>query len=424
MSINEVERWARVEDWNPVSSKLVLSYLRWKGYPIAKHRKTKNPTSNNEALEKLLRKYPNDPVIPIVLASRDLQKADGYLSDTYVGLDGKFHPEFTQHPETLRFSARRPNVTNQPKPEKYKGSPDPRKRAKAIIAEAIISSIEASPGFVLIERDFKAQESLLLGYFAGDENYMRMARLGIYSYFLAIKQNIQIDLTLSDGEVKGALNGVKSQFPFEYPIMKKTILARGYGEGIPAIAKDLEPFFLTEAKEEAGRSKSKRADLVFQICSELAKKAAAEYVRVYESAAPKVVKFQQEVRDRAHKERKLVNPFGYPRSFFDVYTKRDGKWVLGSEANKALAFLPQSTGAAILKECMLELDTRLGDDPNFWICIPEHDKLVCEAVEGRWPHYMSIMREVMEAPIPTLGGLSIETEGKMGLNWGAMREVD
>lgn len=417
-----VDRWARVLPWEPTSSKQVLLYLRSKGYPIAKHRKTKKDTSNNEALEKLQRKFPEDPIIPIVQACRDLQKADGYLSDTYVGLDGRFHPELTQHPETLRFSARRPNVTNQPKPEKFKGSTDPRKMAKLLIAEAIISSIEATPGFMLIERDFKAQESLLLGYFAGDENYMRMARLGIYSFFLARKQGVGIDLTKPDGVVKAELGKVKSQFPFEYPIMKKTILARGYGEGIPAIAKDLEPFFMEDARREVEKSRSKRADLLSHICADLAKAAAAEYVKVYEAAAPKVVQFQTEVRERAHKERKLTNPYGYTKSFFDVFSKRGGKWVLGSEANKALAFLPQSTGAGILKECMLELDAKLGADPQFHMLIPEHDKLVCEAPEVGWVSYMSTMREVMEGPIPALGGLTIETEGKYGRNWGLMRE--
>lgn len=420
--MSSIERYARVGDWLPTSPQQVLSYLRLKKYDIPLHRKTKRPTTNNEALEKILRKHPLDPVIPLILASRDLSKADGYLSDSYVGHDGRFHPEISQHPETLRFSSARPNIMNQPKPEKYKGSPDPRHKAKLVIAEAIISSIEATPGFVLIERDFKSQESLLLGYFAGDENYMRMSRLGIYSYFLAQKQKIQVDLTLPDKEVKRELSRVKGLFPFEYPIMKKTILARGYGEGIPAISKDLEPFFLDEAKQEASQSKSKRVDLVFEICADLAKKAAIEYVRVYEEAAPKVVEFQKRIRLQAHKDRKLVNPFGYPRAFFDVFTKKYGAWKPGSEANKVLAFLPQSTGAAILKECMLELDLRLGSDPLFHQVIPEHDKLVAECREDKWEEYQAIMKEVMEAPIPTLGGLWIETEGKVGKNWGAMKE--
>ncbi len=418
--MSSIERWARVDDWSPVSPKQVLQYLRFKRYDVPLHRKTKKPTTNNETLEKILRKHPLDAVIPLILASRDLQKADGYLSDSYVGLDGRFHPEITQHPETLRFSARRPNVTNQPKPEKYQGSPDPRHQAKALIAESIISSIEASPGMILIERDFKAQESLLLGYFADDSNYMRMARLGIYSFFLSKKVKKEVDLAQPDHIVKKELSLIKATHSREYPIMKKTILARGYGEGIPHIAKDLEPFFLEDARREAAESKSKRVDLIFEICARLAKEAATEYVKVYEESAPKVVEFQAKVRMQAHKERKLTNPYGYPRAFFDVFTKRNGRWTHGSEANKVLAFLPQSTGAAILKECMLELDTLLGADPDFHFLIPEHDCLLAECPEGREGYYMKVMKDVMEAPIKALGGLVIETEPTVGPNWGKM----
>lgn len=434
----KVERLAKLLPFAPTSSKQVMAYCLSKGYPIPKHRKTKNPTVANEALEKILRKYPTDPVLPLVLACRDLQKADAYLSDAYVGKDGRFHPEISQDTETLRFNSKRPNIMNQMKPEKFKGTSDPRKQAKMVIAEEIIGSIEASPGMILIERDYKAQESLLLGFFADDPNYMRMARLGIYSFFLSKKFNKEVDLSQPDAVVKKALSAIKAEYPFEYPIMKKTILARGYGEGVPAIAKDLEPYFVDAAKQAALEEARKKAywtktleenpfldprvvGMVFDFAFSLAKQAAQEYVEVYEKAAPKVVAFQHSIRERAHKERKLVNPFGYPRYFYDVFTKRNGKYVLGSEANKALAFLPQSTGAAILKECMIALDER--NDPDLFMLIPEHDKAVCECPIEKADHYLQIMKDVMEAPIKELNGLVIETEGKKGLNWGEMQDA-
>jgi DNA polymerase I-like protein with 3'-5' exonuclease and polymerase domains len=423
-----IRRWARVDPWEPTSSKQVLEYMRSKGYEIPKHRKTKKPTTDEDSLEKILRKHPEDPVLPKVLEGRRLQKGMGYLADTYLGRDGRLHPEYTRHPETLRVSSRRPNLQN---------IPQGRKAAERMVAEAIRSSIIASPGFTLMERDYRAEEALLLGYFAEDESYMRLARLGLYSYFVGIKVGRTVDLTLPDADVKKQLNAIKKDFPVIYPIMKKTILARGYGEGVYAIARDLEPFFWDEAKELALTEAAKRrwwtpeiaadpfmeakvVSIAVNIMVDLAKTAANDYVKIYESAAPKVVAWQESTRRRAHKERKLTNPYGYVRQFFDVYRK-DGS--LGSEANKALAFLPQSTGSGILTEDLIEIDKLTAGDPDFYLLVPVHDAALAEAKIEATEHYSALMRSIMEAPKAALGGLKIETEAKVGQNWGLMKEA-
>lgn len=663
-----VKRYAKLDDWLPTSSKMVLEYLKVKGYDIPKHRKTRKPTADEEALEKLLRKHPDDPVLPKVLEARRIQKGKGYFNDSHLGRDGRLHPEYTRHPETLRPSSRRPNLFN---------IPQGRKDAEALVAQAIRDTIEASPGFVLIERDYKAEESLLVGFFAGDENYMRMARLGIYTFFLARQLGQTIDMSLPDAEIAKLLKPIKAAHPFEYALWKVIILAKGYGEGFYALAKQLEPFFWEQAKADA-LAKGKTMVWAANHMQALAKEAARDYSAIYEREAPKVVKWQHDTRMRAHKERKLVNPYGYcvspetkiltgdlnwvradclktgdsllafdenaaeghrarqyrlgtveaaspdiaevaevtlsngdkitttlehpwlvtqfpsgkgpyvwtetrhlrvgqralkalpvwhfndtrdagwlagffdgegswshsgtggpksspsiltaaqlpgptmmraskylqkfafkhsigfredpdrcghilvnggfsehlrflgsirphrllakmgtrplgevracedvrvesikflgrgpivrlqtstrtyfaegyamhnSRQWFDVFSKRrDGTWGPGSEANKVLAFLPQSTGAGILTEACLELDKRYRDHVDFQMLIPLYDSITAECRAGYDAMWQARMREVMEAPIPALGGLVITTEGKTGLSWGSMAE--
>lgn len=424
----KVTRWAKLYDWSPTSSQQVLKYLKHKKYPIPINRKTKKPTTGEEALEKILRKHPTDLVIPKILTARRLQKADAYLSDTYVGLDGRFHPEFTRHPETLRFSSRRPNIQNQPKGKKD---------AEALIAEAILSSIIADAGNVLIERDYKAEEALLLGYYAQDDLYMRAARLGIYSWLLGPKLGKPVDLNRPDKEVLADLNAIKYGHPFLYSVYKTCTLGVGYGMGVKSLATRLEPYYVDEAKEIAlAEAQKKRwwkdinpakpfddarvVELTFNLTSELAKAAALDFQKSFESAAPKVVEFQSRIRDQAHRERKLTNAFGYTRHFYDVFTKRDGKWVLGSEAEKVLAFLPQSTGAGIMSECLISVDEIFGSDPDFNPCITEHDKIVCEVSEANWQNYQAALKQIMDGPIHALGNLEIETEGKWGYSWAEM----
>lgn len=422
----QIERWARVGQWSPGSPKQVLAYLKSKGYPIPKHKKTKKPTCDDDALERLLRKYPTDPIIPQVRVYKSLQKASGYLSDSFVGLDERFHSEFTRHPATMRLSSRRPNLTNQPNPDRQQG-------AEALAAKKIRGTIIASPGMILLERDYRAQESQLTGWFAGDEDYMRLARLDIYSYFVAKKVGRPIDLKLSDKEVALLLKAIKGEFGFDRQLFKVIILALGYGEGQFALSKQLEPFLIDKAKIEAERQAMgskwwseittdplhdpRVIALIGDIAGKMARAAAKDYRSAYEAAAPKVVRWQEETRKRAHKEKRLVNPFGMAHDFFDVFTKRDGEWKLGSEANLALAYLPQSTGAGMLMEALLALDAELGNDPDFHMLVPVHDAIFTECKESKVDNYSLIMKQIMEAPIPALGGLSIETEAKVGYSW-------
>lgn len=422
----KVTRFAQLADWNPGSPKLVLEYCRSKNFNIPKHRKTKKPTTDDSALERLIQKNPVDPVLPLIREARAIGKAKGYLSDAFVGNDLRFHSEFTFHPETSRLSSRRPNLTNQPNPDRMQG-------AEARAAKKIRGTIQASPGMLLLERDYKSEESLLLGYFAEDPTYMRLSRLGNYSYFTSLKVGKPVDLNRPDSEVLKDLDKIKKEHSFDRQLFKVIILALGYGEGTYAMARHLEPFFIEKAKVAAlVDAQTKRwwkdvkgepfhdprvTSLVAEIAFGMAKNAAEDYRKIYLTAAPKVAQWQEHTRNRAHKEKRLTNPFGMSLDFFEVYKKQGAQWVLGSEANKALAYLPQSTGAGILKEALLTLDKETSGDPDFHMLVPVHDAILCECLESKVDHYSLLMKQIMEAPIKVLNGLVIETEAKVGRAW-------
>ncbi len=64
-------RWAKAKPFNPLSPPQVLAYLRSKGYKIPKDRKTRKPTTNDEALNQVLRNV-RDPLLELVLEARGL----------------------------------------------------------------------------------------------------------------------------------------------------------------------------------------------------------------------------------------------------------------------------------------------------------------------------------------------------------------
>jgi DNA polymerase I-like protein with 3'-5' exonuclease and polymerase domains len=378
-------RLARVEPFLPSSSAHVMRYLDRMGYKIPKNRKTRRPTSNEEGLLELSRKHEGDKILPRILEARSVLKAKGYLEDTFVGEDGRFHPTYTFHPETGRLSARYPNIMNQPQ-----GRTD----AKAKLAKAIRSTIVAPPGYVLLEADWKAIEAVLVGYFADDQSYLRLSRLGVvHSYLASHLLGHPFSLSLPDADLVRADEQIKRDHKQVRDKAKKTIHARSYLEGPYAIARDL------------GCSYGE----------------ALRYISVFESIAPKVKKWQDETCLRAHKERGLVNPFGYPSPYyFEVFRRNaEGQLVPGKQAAECVSFLPQSSGASMLRETILVMDSIL-DWVTCLLLAPIHDSLLFAILKVELEQWAPTIKGLMEREWPELGGLSVGVDMKVGDNWADM----
>ena len=383
-----VTRYALISPFEPTSSKQVLDYLRFKGYEIPTNPKTKQPSTDKKSVAKLLRLHPTDPVLQRLKMIRGYSKVIGDLQDTYIHSDGRFHTVFTLDVGTGRMASGAPNLMNQPQGR----TEEERERA---LAQR--SSIIPSEGFVLISRDWRAIEAQLVAYFADDPDYARIGLLGSHAYYASHLLGKPVPLSLPDDELGRRFDFIKKTEPI-YPLAKKANLALNYGMGPYLLAEELVVEF-----EEARR-----------------------LIAVHENMAPKVKAWKEKTRLLAHKERTLRNPFGWVSPyFFDIFRKtarfdEEGRQIWeprGKQANQVLAFLPQSTGAAMLKEVWLALDDLLRDDHDFHLLIPVHDEILAEARIGTEAKYHALMRAAMERAWPELGGLTIATEGKKGFNW-------
>lgn len=365
----------------------------WKGYPIQKNRKTGEPTADEEAIEKTLRHievggYPKDVLLEKILDARHLQKAIGYLLETSIGRDGYYHPIYTFRPETGRLSAVRPNIQNQPN-----------HGVDAKVAKAIRACVVPSrPGWVLVENDWKAMEAVLTGYFSGDEDFVRISQLDSHSYFCAyILRNrgvISGEIPKpSDTGIMDFLNDIKKRFPDERFMAKTANLAMGYDIGWKHLAE------------------------VVRCSAEEAK----TYLKIRDEMYPKIAAWKEATFLEAHTKGYLETPFGYRTYYWNVLEPvpgQPGKFRKGKEAREALAFRPQSSGAAMLREAMLELDEFDGVDFNF--LAPIHDAILVECDKSKVDSVVEKMQRAMERPFSELGGLAIETEAKVGKRWSEM----
>lgn len=381
-----VERWALLQDFNPHSGDQVLDLLKYRGLPIKYDRVTKQPTASADALDAICKekKLPEGDALRQIVHCRQIQKGLGYLYDTYVGADGRLHPEYTMLPDTGRLSSRGPNIQNQPQ-----GRGDPTKDVQSRIALAIRRTIVPTAGHTLIEVDWRGLQAVLVAYFADDPDYGRICEIDVHSYLAAVKVGQPADLNWDDEKLAAYLADIKKRFPKERHICKTGNHADAFDIQIPHLAEVLG------SAEEAIAFKKLRAD-----------------------AFPKIKQWQVKTRLQAHHDGKLQTPFGNLRYFWNVYNiKDDGRVELGAEAWEALAFPPQGTEAGMLREVLIALKTLPGYKKTWRLLAPIHDSLLCEALKGHEEECVAEVRSLMEQKWPQLDGLSVKTDYKMGENW-------
>ena len=155
---------------------------------------------------------------------------------------------------------------------------------------------------------------------------------------------------------------------------------------------------------------------------------------IYFELFPSIRKWHSQVMYQADKDGYLRNPFGYIHRFSKVFDweKIGGKWQKspGPQANEVVAFGPQSTAAAIIKEAMLRLYQNRFEEAGQFLRLLIHDELFLEVLEELVRIVDAIVKEEMERPIPELrmpaswgmgDCLSILTEEKVGKRWGMMK---
>ena len=385
--------WAFRWYFNSKSTHQVRAYIRSKGHPVPKDKKSKKDTTGQRQLELLARRY-KDPFYPKVLEIRSISDLLSKYADNQwwePAEDGRIHPNFSFVPSTGRLSSSRPNIQN------------PVKRGE--LGKEFRKQFIASPGMILVGIDFNSIEAVLTGYFAKDKDFIKTAKLSIHailaSHYLKKlgKSNEPISMNWDEDKIITTIRMIKKRFPGEYSKSKSIVYLSLYG-GAPAMIFDQNPGVFDSIEE----------------CKQLQD-------MFFSTLAVKIKKWQSDVLDQAHRKCYLENPYGQRHYFWDIlnydgwdYINNEAKYKLGTQAKDCLAFLPQSTAASIYKEVMVKLRPELVD----YLRAPIHDELLFELPENEKDELISEIVSAMETPIPELKGLTIGVEAAYGKSWGEM----
>lgn len=409
----QVYRWSKVIEFNPNSPTQILEYLKLRGHKGGKAKKSKTgkPSTDKKTLEHLA-KTTKDPFYRELLDFRKIAKVLGtYVegSEKRLWSDGRLHPQFLHKPSTLRLSCVNPNLQNVVADRDGAES----------LAAGFRACLVAEEGHVLIEADFSGIEAIQTGWFAGDPDYIRLAKLGVHAYLTSHLVKKPADLKWSDEDLGRHFKEIKKKFDPEYNKAKRVVHGTNYGLTARGMVNNYPELFTLAAAEKLQR-------LYLDLC-------------------PKLGAFQKHVRDFAHKHHYLGgsdHPFRYKHWFWRVYAynAKSGNWSFGEDANKVVAYLPQSTAAGVIKDAAL----RLMDPDSPWyigdlfggrtpIRALVHDSILIEVPKKKQEFAVQALVEEMIKEIKCqpcspewgLGSyLSIPVAVKAGPDWLNMENVN
>ncbi len=407
VSVSSEGAWNKRKPFNPNSPAQIIEYIThtYGKSAIPRHKKTNKPTTASEEIERLARAK-HDKVLELIVDSGDADaKLSNFINNWKVGPDKRVHTVFTNNPATFRLASKNPNVQNFPH-----RSEEARRMRQMIVG---------GDGYEwLIEADYKSIEAILVGWYANDEDYIKLAKLGVHSFLAShiladLGKFDKLDAGLPEADMKAALKeaskiakntNIPNGDVSYYDASKVTIHSSNYA---------VTPFTMTRTYPD-----------VFPT-----QKDADKRQRFYYDLFPSIERWQNRVVDECYSTSMVKNAFGYRRMFYNAkkwaFKPRTKKWELGwgDDAKKAIGTIPQGSAAAIIRRAMLS-------EPFGQLCeakcsmVQIHDSLLCrgrDEVELEWVKVK--LREAMVFEIPEMGGLSIPIEIKVGRNWGEMIEL-
>lgn len=405
----DVERWCQLLPFNADSPLQVKQYTLYEGptplgfkkrYTIPKNSKRKY-AMDKETLERLAKTY-KDPVYETIMTAKSVTKfksvyGEGILKRLSL-TDECLHAQFLFLPATGQISST-PNVQNFPHPGK--GGALQRE-----YATQFRGAIEAKPGHVLIELDYKSFHACTLAWESRDWSYLRLAKIDAHSYLTGFVKKLpgyRQALGWDDEKLSAWLADIKKHHEKERnEKFKVALLGWGFGLGGTRLY-NTNPEAFTGIHEAMG---------VFD---------------ALDAAFPVTAQYRRDSPELAHRQKYLKSVFGCIRWFWNVkgfeFKKRE--WTHGSDWDKAIAFRPANDAFCQKKIALLRCKDK-GYTETYGLVDDIHDSFLFHCPESLAEECIHNVREEMEYPSDVMlladgSGFSVEVEEKIGRDWANMR---
>ncbi|MCP4900196.1 MAG: hypothetical protein GY906_24760 [bacterium] len=408
----KVTRWFVHGEFNPGSPKQIRALMAAFGETSrpGKHSKSGKPSTDRKVMDRLATRH---QVFRDIQDWKDVKKLDSTYATgltAHADDDDRIHASFTHKPYTMRLACINPNLQNIPQDDEEDS-----------FAKQFRRCIIAQPGCRLVSADFAGIEAVQTGWFSGDRDYYRLARLGVHAYLVSHRLDRPVNLSWSDEDLGAALSEVKAKFHDRpiYKQLKRVVHRTNYGSGPYGMHMDDPHMFPTV-------------------------QSAEDLQDYYYTLVPKLAKWHSQVRTLANAQGFLGgddHPYKFKAWFWDVmhYERRRDRMVRGSDWNKVVAYYPQSSSAGNLFDTMLMLMDKEGDcyvGDLFYGKTPIraliHDEILAEVPENKLDIFYERCAKAMTYPVFSqalpknweLGEyMQHRAEMKVGQNWADMEAV-
>lgn len=356
---------------NPDMKQLLYTQLK---LPTKTKRGTDTVTADKDAILELAEKYQH-PVLLNILAIRQRRDVVERYLDAKLDADGRMRCSFDiTGTRTGRLSSRASiygsgtNLQNQP--------------------ERLRKMYVASPGKVLVARDYKQAEAWIVAYEARSER------------LIALLNDPSRDIHRENAH---AIFGV--------PLMAVTYemrqLAKKGGHGANY---GVEAFRLMQVINQEARDSWGRPGTGVTATEHVARKVLDGYHMLY----PEIKEnYWAEVGEQLRVSRTLVTCLGRKRIFF-------GRWDNDKFLKEALAYKPQGTVGDLCCMALVAAHERFASElPCAQVLLNVHDSLVIETDLGTEEQAAEILADAMCIPLTIKGRtFTIPTDCAVGYNWG------
>lgn len=333
-----------------------------------------------------------------VITYRKLNKIYGtYIQGWAPGEDGAVHTTYTFRSATWQLTSVDPNVQNGP--------------AHGDLAKKFMRVQVARPGRRLLAFDYGGCHMKTMAFEMGSREYYRMACIDGHSTMAGIMLKLiepERIFGFSDEEWREWVAWFRSDEKREWvrnKQMKPSLLGIQLGLGANK---------LYEMNRKSIGSK----------------REAEGMIGLIKGVFPSIPRWQQEIKELAHRQGYLRSRYGGIRWFWNVYRwdARSGGMISGEDAERAIAFPVQNDAFGKKRESMLDLAAE-GLDERYGLNNDIHDANYFDCLEEYVEEAIYKVKEIMERPARRLTselwpeGLVIQTDVKVGYNLAEMEKI-
>lgn len=374
---------------NPRSPKQVAEFFYDEmGQELVIDKKTKRPTTNDEALVKIGKRTPIlKPICNAILDYRSI----GVLSSTFVGMktdiDGRLRCSYNiAGTETFRYSSSENafgsggNLQNIPNPEKDKGE----ERFRAPNVKRLFIPDE---GYLIADFDLDRADLQVVVWEAGEDGLKQLLREGVDLHLANAQVLFNLPYTIDDLRDPDILSRIKKTYKRHRDFAKAFVHGTNYGGSARTMAAATQTTVLeAEAAQNA-----------------------------WFTTYPGIHDWHRRTEYLLQTERQVVNKFGFRRYYFDR---------IEGILPEALAWIPQSTVAIVIDKGIINVDenlTHLDCQPLLQV----HDSGVFQFPASNPSTCLNEIRKQMEIVIPYDDPLTIPVGAKVSdKSWGDCKDWD